>query len=479
MKKRTSVSLALAGTAMLLAVSAGANEEHKSITGPFATPMDVTKKCLECHENAAVDVMKTTHWTWSSEEEVAGKGKQLRGKQNSINNFCISVAGNWPRCTSCHISYGWKDAGFDFSDKTRVDCLICHDSTGKYKKAPPGAGMPFGYTGNEKFDKNPVDLVAVVQNVARPNRSNCVGCHGFGGGGNNVKHGDIDSSMANPTKVIDVHMGTDNLNFSCQECHTTENHKIKGNAMVVSPAGANHLTCTDCHDAQPHKKARLNKHTATVSCQTCHIPTFAKTMPTKVEWDWSTAGQDVKKPDQVFGEETRHAYDKKKGDFVWAQNVKPVYKWYNGQAGAYLFGEKIDPNKVTELNYPVGDIKDKNAKIFPFKEHKGKQVYDKKYKYFLTPKVWPGGPDKADAYWKSFDWDKALKAGATHKDLKYSGEYGFAPTVMYWRINHMVSPAKESLKCKDCHAKNGRLDWKALGYKGDPMKIKGAARISK
>ena len=54
--------------------------------------------------------------------------------------------------------------------------------------------------------------------------------------------------------------------------------------------------------------------------------------------------------------------------------------------------------------------------------------------------------------------------------LPYSGEYGFAETVMYWPINHMVSPKDKALKCGDCHGGTGRMDWKALGYEGDPKK---------
>ncbi|HCD12994.1 MAG TPA: cytochrome C, partial [Shewanella sp.] len=47
---------------------------------------------------------------------------------------------------------------------------------------------------------------------------------------------------------------------------------------------------------------------------------------------------------------------------------------------------------------------------------------------------------------------------------------------MWWRINHMVSPKSEALKCADCHNGGDRLDWQALGYEGDPMKHKGGAR---
>jgi len=59
--------------------------------------------------------------------------------------------------------------------------------------------------------------------------------------------------------------------------------------------------------------------------------------------------------------------------------------------------------------------------------------------------------------------------------LPFSGEYGFAPTEMYWRINHMVAPAAMALGCLDCHGDNSRLDWQKLGYQGDPMRAGAAA----
>jgi hypothetical protein len=131
----------------------------------------------------------------------------------------------------------------------------------------------------------------------------------------------------------------------------------------------------------------------------------------------------------------------------------------------------MDPTKVTKLTYPKGDIKDQAAKIYPFKTHTGKHIYDSKNNIFITPKVFgPGG------YWKDFDWGKAAKLGMEASGLSYSGEYGFAPTNMYWRINHMVAPKKEALACLDCHGDSGRMDWKVLGYQGDPMDHPGFAR---
>jgi len=161
--------------------------------------------------------------------------------------------------------------------------------------------------------------------------------------------------------------------------------------------------------------------------------------------------------------------------------VKPEYAWYeDGKADAYLPGEKMDPTQVTKMAYPTSTFKDTNAKIYPFKVHRGKQIYDKKQNIFITAKVYGDG-----GYWKDFDWDKAAKLGMEanpimiEKGLTYSGEYGFAPTEMWWRINHMVSPKEDALSCLDCHGDNGRLDWKGLGYKGDPMDNPKFARASK
>ena len=462
-------------SAMAVPALVVANEDHQGIVGPFDTPMDVTKTCLECHEDASKQVMATTHWTWSLEQDIKGQGKVKRGKKNSINNFCVSINSNEPRCTSCHVSYGWKDDSFDFSDESRVDCLVCHDTTGTYKKPGAGAGMPAGYTGKADMDKDPVNLVSVAQNVGLPERDDCLTCHANGGGGNNVKHGDIDTSLINPTKDVDFHMGTDSLNFSCQQCHVADSHAIAGNALLVSPAGNTPVTCEQCHDAAPHVESILNGHVASVSCQACHIPVFAKVHGTKMSWDWSQAekGKTVEKDSHGH-----KIFIAKKGRFTYADNVVPLYFWYNGSAGAYAIGDKIDPEKITKLNYPLGDIHDADAKIHPFKRHSGKQIYDSKNKYLITPKVFGYKGDR-EAFWKNFDWDKAAAAGMKASGLAYSGEYGFANTETYWPINHMVSAKKDAVGCLGCHGDNGRLDWQALGYSGDPMTTTGAARGKK
>ena len=469
--------LAIVSSLLCLAATAGANDHHE-IEGPFETPMEVTAMCLECHDTAAQEVMATSHWTWKKLQVIPGKGQVVRGKTNVINNFCVSIGANWARCTSCHVGYGWVDENFDFEDESRVDCLVCHDTTGNYVKPGAGAGYPAGYTGNGEMDKDRINLEEIAQNAGLPTRENCLVCHAFGGGGNNVKAGDMSNAMKNPDRNLDVHMDAGGLNFSCQQCHASDTpHDIPGNSLIVSAGGQTTMACNDCHGDRPHRyfptAEQYNNHTRRVACQTCHITHFAKVDATKMSWDWSKAVDPKTLPEdkRVVKKDGHVVFTPMKGEFVYEHDVVPQYRWHNGRAGAYTIGDEIDPSVVTKLNYPLGDRNDPGAKIMPFKIHTGKQVYDSKFNYLITPKIW-GEKGDPDAFWITFDWNRAAAAGMKVSGLEYSGEYGFTQTETYWPINHQVDPKEKALKCLDCHKTGNRLDWKALGYEGDPMRTK-------
>ncbi|MEJ2384624.1 MAG: tetrathionate reductase family octaheme c-type cytochrome, partial [Xanthomonadales bacterium] len=420
---------------------------HDSLMeGPFETGQQVTRACLECHEDAADQVMHTAHWLWESKPvRVAGRDEPITvGKKNAINNFCIGIQGNWASCTACHAGYGWDDENFDFSDSDNVDCLVCHDHSGQYRKGK--AGVP----------AEGVDLLAAAQSVGLPTRENCGGCHFRGGGGDAVKHGDLDETLYYPSDQLDVHMGR--YDFQCIDCHRTEDHTIGGRSISVSVDNENQIACTDCHSERLHADQRINAHTDTVACQTCHIPEVAVEEATKTHWDWSQAGDDSR-------EEDPHSYLKIKGSFIYEKNLKPEFIWYNGTADRYLLGDPLDDDGLTALNPPKGDIDDPNAKIWPFKVHLAIQPYDTRYNYLMQPVTSGQG-----GFWHEFDWDKALRLGAEVTDMAYSGEYGFAATAMYWPQTHMVAPKERALQCKACHCEQGCIDWEAIGYPGDPMK---------
>jgi octaheme c-type cytochrome (tetrathionate reductase family) len=448
------------------------HSQFEELQKPFKTGPEVTQACLGCHTEASKQLHQTTHWTWAFDNELTG---QALGKKNVINNFCVATASNWARCTSCHIGYGWKDDNFDLTSEANVDCLVCHESTGTYKKFPTGAGHP-NYVPKKwppKVGKvrQPPDLSKVAQSVGKPGRSNCGVCHFYGGGGDGVKHGHLDSSMHNPARELDVHMDASGLNFDCQTCHTTGSHQVAGSRYaprasddrgIVVPGQEDQAraSCESCHGSEPHPEtsnSKLNDHTDTLACVTCHVPEFARGgRKTKTWWDWSTAGR--KNPDgKGIVEKDDAGYDTynfKKGSFKWEENVVPEYRWFNGEISYSLLEEPVDDSGVMPINRIRGEAGAPDSRIWPFKVMRGRQPYDSGNKIFAVPHLF--GKD-SDAYWKSFNWSNAIKVGLQERGMEYSGEYDFIETEYFWPITHMVAPGENALSCDSCHSAEGRL----------------------
>ena len=449
------------------------HSKFKELQREFKSGPELTKACLVCHTEAAGQIHRTKHWKW---EFLNPDTQQVLGKKKVLNNYCISIAANQSSCTTCHVGYGWKDNNFDFTSEENVDCVVCHDTTGNYKKAPGLAGnvvtedteLP---PGSGKIVKG-INLSKIAQKVGKTSRDTCGACHFNGGGGDGVKHGDLDSSMAAPDKELDVHMDALGLDFTCATCHKTSSHDVagsrynptakddKGAHMRGSVGNGNPATCASCHGPAPHKtQARLNSHATVLACQTCHIPTYARGgVATKTSWDWSTAGKlDANGKQFVTKDEKgRIIYESRKGDFTLGENVMPSYAWFNGQVKYTLLSDKIEKSDVpTPINVLAGSPTDGKSMIWPMKVFRGKQPYDSVNMTLATPKT--AGNDDI-GFWKNLKWDPALEAGMKDAGAPYSGSFDFVETVMSWPITHMVAPKDKAVGCVECHVKNGRLE---------------------
>lgn len=449
------------------------HSKFKQLQGQFASGPEVTKACLSCHTEAARQVHRTKHWTW---EYMNPDNQQRLGKKNVLNNFCISISQNYPFCTGCHVGYGWKDKNFDFTVEENVDCLVCHDTTGTYKKPGGLAGNPVvgkpleSPPGSGKFI-NPVDLTKVAQKIGKTSRDTCGACHFYGGGGDGVKHGDMDSSLAAPDAELDIHMDAAGLDFSCATCHATSSHDVPGSrykpaakekhsAFIRGKADqGNPATCQACHGNVPHKeKTRLNTHAEKIACQTCHVPTFARGgVATKMSWDWSTAGK--KGPDgkhMTKKDEHNHViYDTRKGDFILGQKVKPEYRWFNGDIKYTLLGDKVEKSDTpTPINRIGGSATDGRSMIWPMKIMHGNQPFDPVNKTLVMPHT--AGNDDI-GYWKNLEWEKAIASGMQNMGAPFSGKVDFIKTEMYWPITHMVAPKDKAVACVECHSAESRL----------------------
>jgi octaheme c-type cytochrome (tetrathionate reductase family) len=440
---------------------------------PFADGPAVTEACLSCHTEAGQHFMKNIHWTWEYVNRDTG---QLLGKRHLINNFCTNARGNEGMCAQCHAGYGWKDESFDFTDETNIDCLVCHDNTGTYYKTPNSGGHPACAVMFE--DLPPLDLTYVARNVGLPRRANCGKCHFNGGGGDNVKHGDLSTALIDPPRELDVHMDKDGLNFACTACHLTKRHLWAGSRYDViakdtegtgKPGERRDVaTCESCHGLSPHPvnsvaNFKLNDHIASIACQTCHIPEFARGgVATMVEWDWRTAGktrdgEGYHEHGYIQGNgEDRYVYKSIKGNFTYGEDLVPEYAWFDGQMRYTTIHTRFDLDaQPIEINSFTGSRHDLDSRIWPFKRMRTWMPVDEGNGTLVYAHLW--GEDEA-AYWGGYDMGVAIEKGMKDFGLDYSGDYGYAETTSWWPITHMVAPKEQALACRDCHAADGRLD---------------------
>lgn len=442
------------------------------LKGPFLSGPEVTRACLKCHTEAGSQFMKNIHWTWTYENKKTG---QTLGKKHLVNTFCTNSRGNEGMCAQCHAGYGWKDDTYDFTNQNNIDCVVCHDRTGTYYKTPPTQGNK---ACSVMFEgKQPIEWSKVAQSAGLPARENCGGCHFYGGGGDGVKHGDLDSSLIHPDKKLDVHMDEAGPNFACTNCHVTRKHVWTGSRYDViakdtegtgKPGQRRDVaTCESCHDTAPHPNSslaniKLNGHVDRVACQTCHIPTIARGgVATKVDWDWRTAGktkngEGYKEKNYTQGNgEHRATYKSIKGSFKYGENLVPHYGWFDGQMDYTTIDTVFDPaSGPVYVNRYTGSAADPDSRIWPFKQMHTVQPYDKGNNTLVYMHLW--GNDE-NAYWGSYDFGKAIKAGMENNNLPYSGEYDFVETYSYWPITHMVAPKEDALTCNECHTREGRL----------------------
>ncbi len=190
-----------------------------------------------------------------------------------------------------------------------------------------------------------------------------------------------------------------------------------------------------------------------------------------MEWYWADAGRDVD-PIPVDPATGRETYDKMKGTFAWANNVRPSLLYFDGKWDRMMINTNDQYTEVpVVLARPSADYRTPGAMIYPFKRMIGNQPADAKNKRILVPHLF-GLKAGENPYWAKYDWNLALQDASAYTGQQYSGEYEFVDTVMYLTVNHEIAPKEQALGmgnlCNDCHYKN-RIDWPALGWSADPV----------
>ncbi len=398
---------------------AWAQQAQQSSHADYFEHYEGTKTCLSCHEKEAKSFFSSQHYQWLGEATHISnaQGKKL-GKMNTVNDFCTNPAANW--------------IGRVENSKGEVltrGCSACH------------AGL--GLKPEEGLD-------SVSKRISLPTRTMCLRCHASSGGGPNFKRGDIEYTLADTVRDYDVHMGKDGANMECIGCHKGSDHRVKGRGSDLS---ANDMPetvrCQDCHKDAPHADANLNRHASRVDCSVCHIPNFARTDATDMHRDWSIPS---------YNKDT----EKYSATISLQKDVTPVYAWFNGNTREQLLGTALNrlPDGSVGMMVPEGSRKDPTARIHAFKLHRGKLPYLKDKGWIL--------PIQVEEFFKSGELENAVKSSAEFTYGIKNAEFGWTETTRYMGIYHGVRPKAQALGCGDCHGEKGRMDWKALGYDGDP-----------
>ena len=427
---------------------ASALETHLNINGPFTSISDITKECLKCHHQEALEVLQSTHWNWISQRTINGKNT-LFAKTDSLSGFAVDVLSNPDRCMGCHVSNSRPDVNLKTPAPEMVDCIVCHDTTGIYRQV--------GLSSLNSDKPEILTLMARSVGVSRP--GNCMTCH-FADCGLPATNTSAQTMHGNAPRLRDYHLDNATPSFSCQTCHTRHNGHGFSRKVVKQNDPSAAQGCQSCHTASPHVLEELNSHVATIACQTCHIPEYAQQNPIIISWNWLLTG----KTNRIYQAQTngRNLVLDENG-FTSARQLEPVYLWDDGNDLLYTRGQRIRPGEITNLQKPAE--RNKNSKIAPFRIIYGTQMYDAKYRYLVSPLLQSSGtvfdPDS--------DWTSIAKQGMESIVLPFSGQYSFASTARYQRINHGIAPVNKALGCVDCHGANSRMPWKELGYDEDPL----------
>jgi hypothetical protein len=148
-------------------------------------------------------------------------------------------------------------------------------------------------------------------------------------------------------------------------------------------------------------------------------------------------------------------------------NVKPVYAWWNGKGEIALLNERVkrQANGKVAMYKPAGSIADASARIYAFKYHTARLPIDSDSGEMI--------PVQVGVVFRSGNTEQAVKVGAKNHTGRDVARIDWIETERYMGLFHEVVPKKNALACNDCHGSGNRLDWKALGYPGDPMKTGG------
>jgi hypothetical protein len=406
-----------------------------------------------------------------------------------------------------------------------IDCLICHAAAydmNRKQVVSDGQGLL-------RWDQDRSMRAAL--SVVRPTAQTCLRCHQHNMGGDTYSdERDVSfmQSLANPgherPRVLhpgskrgtpyspswDVHA---TAGLACIDCHTTEGHFIaKGQhttTMMANDLPDTAVACESCHD-KPHagkgeEGRALDRHTARLACQTCHIPSLAADNATMR--DFATPEKEAAAGIWVYSDIAKETAPGKGIVYAWwtgdgtflgnpigdNPNNAGLYSFYKVQHRWPEFASFDYAGWYERVMRPIA--RRKPSKLYAMKLYNGRQHIDLGnigpfggmfVPYNLPSYYTTGDPAAAGrrevakpmmgmmygTMFKRYLMDKFMSFMAV--DVWNTAAYDdvlagrnveprWIPTDPLMEISHAIRK-DGALSCGNCHGPSGVLDWKGLGY---------------
>lgn len=424
--------------------------------------------CRSCHATEASEMFNSVHYQWRGASATTtgpatqGKFSETVDNSTAMNSYCINILGNWNNysgCSNCHVGLGAKPSGTSSAAQLdNIDCLICHQKD--YKRTRSN----YGGTYAPNTAQMSISMDQAVQTVTKPTRSTCLQCHAKGGGGDNFKRGDLTLAHGSTTDAaFDVHMATTRGNLSCQACHTTSSHKMAGHGSDLRPTeSAATISCSTstCHPTKAsttsgHTTTDVNHHIGRVSCQACHIKTYAKNAA-------DTAATEATETHRTWQLSVWNAaLNRYEPTITLANNLTPKYAFWDGSSwGSNLLDTPvIDPaTGAYKISRPNGAINGPaGTKLYPFKYKTSEVPLDTSRNKLIAIDT--------SIYFNTGLVADAINQGMVNMGFSAGEPYSWVKTDEYQLITHEVPPAASNvLACADCHKNTARMNLPAMGY---------------
>jgi hypothetical protein len=259
-------------------------------------------------------------------------------------------------------------------------------------------------------------------------------------------------------------MATTGADMACQQCHTVSRHRIAGRGSDLRQTDYDvKMSCTtsSCHAGKAsassgHSSREISRHVQRVACQTCHVGRVsarnavdtAATEATEMFRDWAVPH--------------RTASGAIHPTPTLANNIRPVYRFWDGYSDNYSLGDQafLDPaTGAYPTSRPNGSIQDRSTatKLYPFKYKTASQPFMPRLQQLIALDT--------SVYFATGDLGAATRQGLVNMGMASAEPWTMVKTDTMQLLTHEIAPRSAALACSSCHGRTAtQVNLRSLGY---------------